>query len=139
MLLIGSSSGGKTAGSTQTYLLQPGCHHLRGLPVTTLEKIRKLERYFYHSGQDAEPVIDKAIDKLIRREKKRVQELQDKIGRQLKEFENKYGKSTEIFRRRFQQGKLGDSIYYIEWDATQEMYLNVNNNITLLNEEINSK
>ena len=104
--------------------------------MTTLEKVRKLERYLALFNPDTEPVIDKAIDKLLNREGARLHSIEMTLRTQLADFEKKYRMSTDLFRQRFERGELGDDIDYMEWDATREMLINAQRHLCLLTEEI---
>ena len=104
--------------------------------MTTLEKIRKLERYLAVLSPEEEPVIDKTVDKLLEREIKRLREFQKTLDDQINEFEKKYGMSTDVFLDRFQSGGLGDAVDYIEWASTSEMRTNIESNQRLLEDEI---
>jgi phage shock protein A len=48
---------------------------------------------------------------------KQIEDLEDK----LKNFEKKYQMSSQEFNRQFQEGKLGDSIDFFEWNTYYEM------------------
>ena len=105
--------------------------------MTTLEKVRKLERYLSLLTPETEPVIDKTIDKLLDRESMRLHELQATLRAQLADFEKKYGMSTEIFLERFERGEQGDAMDYMEWAATSEMLVNSEKHLRILVEESN--
>lgn len=104
--------------------------------MTTLEKVRKLERYLTLLNPETEPVIDKTIDKLLDRESLRLNELQATLRSQLADFEKKHDMSTELFLERFERGELGDDMDYMEWAATSEMLVNAEKHLRILAEEI---
>jgi len=103
--------------------------------MTTLEKVRKLERYLAVHSPEAEPVIDKTIDKLLDREKKRLRDLQAIVRGQLADFEKKYGMPTGTFYPRFQHGEMGDAMDFMEWASTSEMLDSIEKHLQLLEDE----
>ncbi len=107
--------------------------------MTTLEKVRKLERYLAIRSPGAEAVIDQTIDKLLDREKARLLEIQATLRSQLGEFEKKYSMTTADFCVRFQRGELGDDMDFMEWSATSDMLKSTEKHLPLLEEEIGNE
>ena len=85
----------------------------------TLNKLQIIELLYRHGYRS--DVIDRAVDKLIAPERhSALRELVD-IEAQLRQFEARYGMSSEEFYRRFQRGELGDSADFFEWSACHDM------------------
>ena len=106
--------------------------------MTTLEKVKRLEEYLSMGSSAADPVIDIALDKLIKREIIRMNELKSRLMDQLKEFEKKYSLNSQEFYARYENGQMGDEMDFVEWAATVEMLKNVEKQMALLEKEIDS-
>ena len=106
--------------------------------MTTLEKIKRLEEYLSMGSSTVDPVIDIALDKLLKREITRMSELKTRLTDQLKEFEKKYSLSSPEFYARYESGQMGDEMDFVEWAATVEMLTNVEKQMDLLPKEIDS-
>ena len=65
--------------------------------------------------------MEMAIDKLLKREAKRMGDMHLRINDQIAAFEAKYKMSSEEFRSRYDQGSIGDDMDFIEWAATLDM------------------
>jgi hypothetical protein len=98
----------------------------------TLEKIRKLEQYVAAGGQGQDPVLDLALEKLLSREADRLSEIHARLQAQVREFEQTYQLNSNEFSERFIQGRLGDDMDFIEWDATLEMIANLEHRLAML-------
>lgn len=48
-------------------------------------------------------------------------EIKQKLLQLIANFEEKYGISSEEFNRRYEAGKMGDDMDYVEWSATIDM------------------
>lgn len=55
--------------------------------MTTLEKVKRLEEYLAIGSSTVDPVLDIALDKLLKREITRMSELKARLSDQLKKFE----------------------------------------------------
>ncbi|OEU78812.1 MAG: hypothetical protein BA873_12620 [Desulfobulbaceae bacterium C00003063] len=103
--------------------------------ITTLEKVKRLEQYIAADGSAVDPVIHMAIDKLMEREIRRLLKLKARLRDQLEEFERTYAMNSPDFCTRYESGKMGDDMDFIEWAATVEMLKNTENRLLLLKME----
>ena len=55
--------------------------------LTTLEKVQRLEEYLALESNSPDPVVDRAVTKLLQREYRRMVELKTRLDNQLQEFE----------------------------------------------------
>ena len=95
------------------------------------EKIKLLEQY-WASEERVDPVFEKTMDKLIEREVTRLLELKVRLEQQLGQFENQHVIKSPEFHARFERGEMGDAMDFIEWSATYEMVVNLNQRLALL-------
>ncbi len=100
--------------------------------ISTLEKVKRLERYLAISNSTIDPVIETTLNKLLSREFNRMVELKARLSNELLGFEKHYNMESSIFYQRFEAGELGDAMDFIEWAATVEMLTNVNQRLELL-------
>ena len=106
--------------------------------MTTLQKVRRLERYIATDSSAVDPVIHMAIDKLMEREITRLRKLKARLAEQLDEFERTYAMNSSDFRTRYESGEMGDDMDLIEWASTVEMLKNIENRVLLLKLESDS-
>ncbi len=100
--------------------------------MPTLEKIRRLEQYLAVDSSAVDPVLDRAIDKLLAREIERVHELKKRLTAQLAEFEEHYALNSADFYTRYENGEMDDSMDFVEWSATVEMLANAEKQMKLI-------
>ena len=100
--------------------------------ISTLEKVRQLEKYLAINNSSADPVLEATINKLFIREYDRMVELKARLAKELSQFEKRYALQSDNFYQRFEAGELGDDVDFIEWAATVEMLMNVNRRLELL-------
>jgi hypothetical protein len=100
--------------------------------VTTLEKVRRLEQYLAVDNSTVDPVMDTTIDKLLIRERDRILELKERLLRQCKQFEEDYSLDSTEFYTRYEEGKMGDDVDFVEWAATIDMLVNIDKRLALL-------
>ena len=100
--------------------------------MTVLEKVKLLERYIAVDVAAIDPVMELAIEKLLKREASRMDELKQRLLRQKTEFEEKYGLDSEEFCRRYEKGAMGDDMDYVEWSATVDMLAGIEKRLSLL-------
>ncbi|MDZ7264022.1 MAG: hypothetical protein ONB16_05515 [candidate division KSB1 bacterium] len=100
--------------------------------VSTLDKVKRLEKYLSSTNSTIDPVIETTLSKLLSREFNRLFELKTHLSNELLEFEKHYNMKSNTFYQRFQAGELGDAMDFIEWAATLEMLANVDQKLELL-------
>jgi hypothetical protein len=103
--------------------------------MTILEKVKLLEKYIAVDVSAIDPVMELAIEKLLKREASRLDELKQRLVKQKIEFEEKYGLGSEEFHRRYEKGMMGDEMDYVEWSATVDMLAGVEKRVSLLQQE----
>lgn len=99
--------------------------------MNILEKVKLLERYIADDTAAIDPVIELAIEKLLKREVSRMGELKQRLLRHKTEFEEKYGLHSEEFCRRYENGAMGDDMDYVEWSATVDMLAGIEKRLAL--------
>jgi len=100
--------------------------------MTILEKVKLLERYIAVDVTAIDPVMELTIEKLLKREASRMDELKQRLLRQKTEFEEEYGLDSEEFCRRYEKGAMGDDMDYVEWSATVDMLAGIEKRLSLL-------
>jgi len=100
--------------------------------LNTLEKLKRLEAYVAADSVIADSVLDKTLTKFLAREQMRMQQLTQRLQRELKQFEQTYHLLSQEFYTRYNQGKMGDEMDFIEWAATLEMLTNAEKRMALL-------
>lgn len=85
--------------------------------MTYQEKIKVLES-IYSETPEFELILNKLLEMSIQNIKNKISEY-EKI---LKEFENKYNLKSNEFYEKFEAGKLGDSVDYLEWSGIYELH-----------------
>lgn len=100
--------------------------------ITTLEKVKQLEKYLAINKSAVDPVVETTINKLLVRENDRMVELKTRLARELSQFEKRYDLQSDHFYQRYEAGELGDDMDFIEWAATIEMLANVKIRLELL-------
>ncbi len=92
--------------------------------MTTLEKIRRFERYLALTHGAADKTLDAVFDKLLDRKRAELTQQRDLMQEELAAFEQRYGWRSDEFFDKFQRGELGDATDFFEWSATWQMYRN---------------
>ncbi len=95
-----------------------------------LEQLAKL----YKQGQASE-MMAKTLDKLFGYEAETCKFQLRQFQNDLSVFENQYGMSSEEFYQRFQQGQTGDDMDFVEWASLIQMFLRLEDRLTLLTME----
>ena len=103
--------------------------------MTILEKVKLLERYIAADVAAIDPVMDLTIEKLLKREASRMDELRQRLLAQKSEFEEKYGLNSEEFCRRYNKGAMGDDMDYVEWSAIVDMLASTEKRLSVLQQE----
>jgi len=104
--------------------------------MTTIEKVRRLEKYLGSCSSEVDPVIEMAVNKLLSREFERVRQLTKRLSKQLMKFEEQYALQSAEFHKRYEHGEMGDSMDFVEWSATVEMLGNAKKQMAFLEPEI---
>jgi len=100
--------------------------------MTILEKVKLLERYIAVDVAAIDPVMELAIEKLLKREASRMDELKQQLLKQKTDFEETYDLDSEEFCRRYEKGAMGDDMDYVEWSATVDMLAGIEKRLSLL-------
>jgi hypothetical protein len=103
--------------------------------MTLLEKVKLLESYIAVDVDAIDPVISLIIEKLLKREASRMDELKQRLLMQKTELEEKYGLNSEEFYTCYEKGAMGDDMDYVEWTATVDMLAGIENRLLLLHQE----
>jgi len=106
-----------------------------GFAMSILRKVKLLEEYVAADASAVDPAVELAIEKLLKREVSRMDELKQRLLRQKTDFEKKYGMSSEEFNRRYEKGTMGDEMDYVEWSATVDMLSGIEKRLSVLQQE----
>ncbi len=85
------------------------------LSKKTEKRLKKLISLHQNDESFFNRIIDAQIDELKRSVLS--------IKNDLKEFEKKYNKDSQLFYKEFMEGELGDNNDYMIWSGIYEMYL----------------
>ena len=107
--------------------------------TTVLEKVQSLHNYLAMNSTSVDILLAQGIDKLISREQQRLLKLQVSLSEEVVQFEQRYQLNSIEFQSRYQQGKLGDDLDFMEWSATLEMLQQVKQHIALLSGQISEQ
>ena len=100
--------------------------------MTILEKLQILERYVSVDPSMIDSVLEMAIDKLLKRETMRMDDMHLRINDQVVAFEAEYKMSSEEFRSRYDKGSIGDDMDFIEWSATLDMREKIQRHLSMI-------
>jgi hypothetical protein len=92
---------------------------------TTLGKVRLFGRYLEMAHSGAGTTLDTVLDKLLERKRAELTQHWDEMRAELAALESQYGMTSVEFFDKFQQGKIGDAIDFLDWSATWQMYNDV--------------
>ena len=87
-----------------------------------VERIEKLSTFIKNYDEN-NVFIESAVNKLIDYEKSKIENELTQLKFDLKEFEQKYNKRSDVFFRDFKSGQIGDEMDFIEWSSLYEMFL----------------
>jgi hypothetical protein len=90
--------------------------------MTTLEKIRRFERYLELTHGSADRTLDVVFDKLLERKRAELVRQRDAMRAELDSLEGQYRLTSADFFDKFQRGELGDATDFFDWSATWQMY-----------------
>ncbi|MBN2088662.1 hypothetical protein JW964_03570 [candidate division KSB1 bacterium] len=69
--------------------------------ISTLEKVRQLEKYLTINNSAIDPLLETTINKLLFREFDRMIELKMRLTNELSRFENQYNLQSDDFYQRY--------------------------------------
>lgn len=98
----------------------------------TLEHLQVLEKYAKLNYKNIDNVFENSINKLYKREIKKVTDLILNLQSQLLLFENQYNLKTVNFIIDYEKGLLEDNVDFTEWSSTYDMLNNAIQKLNLL-------
>ena len=99
-----------------------------------LRKIKNLESLF-RNGSDDEVVlqtVDATVNKLLDYERQKFGRDLEDIRRKIRRFEKEYKMDSSSFYRKFNDGKMGDSMDYMEWYALCDIQKRISDRLAKL-------
>ncbi len=70
-------------------------------------------------------IVSKTIDKLMEYKIEQLKKDLKEIKSKLCIFEKKYKMSSKNFIKKFESGKLGDDVNFIQWSSLYDMYVRI--------------
>lgn len=86
----------------------------------TLSKVKNLEKFIEMHGED--PFISQSILKMLDYKIANYAAEMKRLDKEMKTFERTYGMKSSVFFKKFSEGKLGDTMDFIEWSSLYRMY-----------------
>jgi len=102
-------------------------------PTLTAERLRALAE-LYEQGQVSD-LMERTLAKLLRHEAEACQVQLRQLQADLREFEQKYQRSSTEFYQQFQAGQTSDAMDYVEWASMIQMADNLTKRLRLLGGE----
>src|SRR5262252_1845648 len=102
-------------------------------PTVTAERLRALAE-LYEQGQ-VSALMERTLAKLLRQEADVCQVQLRQLQADLREFEQKYQRSSAEFYQQFQAGQTSDALDYVEWASLIQMADNLTKRLRLLGGE----
>jgi vacuolar-type H+-ATPase subunit D/Vma8 len=99
----------------------------------TAERLYALAE-LYQQGQVSE-LMERTLEKLLRQEAEACQAQLRQLQADLREFEQKYHRSSTEFYQQFQAGETSDDMDYVEWASLIQMADNLEKRLRLLTGE----
>ena len=99
----------------------------------TAERLYALAE-LYQQGQVSE-LMERTLEKLLRQEAESCQAQLRRLQADLREFEQKYQRSSTEFYQQFQAGQTSDDMDYVEWASLIQMADNLEKRLRLLTGE----
>ena len=96
----------------------------------TAERLYALAE-LYQQGQVSE-LMERTLEKLLRQEAEACQAQLRQLQADLREFEQKYHRSSTEFYQQFQAGHTSDAMDYVEWASLIQMADNLTNRLRVL-------
>lgn len=106
--------------------------------MTTLEKIRRFERYLELTHGSADRPLDLMFDQLLERKRAELVQQRDARRAELDVFERQYRLASVGFFDKFRRGELGDATDFFDWSATWQMYRNALQYLDVLSTDFES-
>jgi vacuolar-type H+-ATPase subunit D/Vma8 len=101
--------------------------------TVTAERLRALAA-LYEQGQVSD-LMERTLEKLLRHEADVCQVQLRQLQADLREFEQKYQRSSVEFYQQFQAGQTSDAMDYVEWASLIQMADNITKRLRLLGDE----
>lgn len=95
-----------------------------------ISKIKILEELAKLGGEDE--VFRRTIDKLTLYKKDKLEDDLKEINAHIKSFEEEYGMDSIDFLQKFEEGKAGDKMDFMEWASLCDMRERIRDRLTLL-------
>src|SRR5215510_8991237 len=102
-------------------------------PTVTAERLRALAE-LYEQGQVSD-LMERTLAKLLRQEADVCEVQLRQLQADLREFEQKYQRSSVEFYQQFQAGQTSDAMDYVEWASLIQMADNLTKRLRLLGGE----
>ncbi len=83
----------------------------------TLLRVKNLEKFIEKHGED--PFISQSISKMLDYKIANYEAEIRRLDKEVKMFERTYGMKSSDFFKKFNKGKLGDTMDFIEWSDVQ--------------------
>jgi len=99
----------------------------------TAERLRALAE-LYEQGQVSD-LMERTLAKLLRHEADACQVQLHQLQADLREFEQRYQRSSAEFYQQFQAGQTSDDMDYVEWASLIQMADNITKRLRLLGGE----
>ena len=103
-------------------------------PTVTAERLRALAE-LYEQGQVSD-LMERTLAKLLRQEADACQVQLRQLQADLREFEQKYQRSSAEFYQQFQAGQTSDAMDYVEGASLIQMADNLTKRLRLLGSEV---
>lgn len=89
----------------------------------TLSNVKNLEKFIEKHGDDLfiSRTLAKILDYKIKNYETKIKEL----TKELKTFERTYKMKSSVFFKKFNEGKIGDNLDFIEWSSIYRMYMHL--------------
>ncbi len=85
----------------------------------TLLKVKKLEKFVQKHEEDT--FLSQTISKMVDYKIHKYNEEIKRLDKDLKRFERAYKKDSSVFFKEFKEGRMGDSMDFIEWSSLYQM------------------
>ena len=87
----------------------------------TLSNVKNLEKFIEKHGDDL--FISKSLAKMLDYKIKNYETKIKELPKELKTFERTYRTKSSVFFKKFNEGKIGDNMDFIEWSSIYRMYM----------------